>query len=244
MPRNLKLTVEYDGTDFVGWQFQLNGRSVQEEIQKSILRITGEEPDVIGAGRTDSGVHAVGQVAHCKIAKDTPVEEFRHSLNGVLPEDIVIRSIEVVPENFHARYSAVERKYKYFIAMDRSAVNRRYRWWTKYKLDITMMNRCAETIIGEHDFGSYCKSQSEVPHHRCKVKMAGWETDPDGLVFTISADRFLHGMVRALVGTMVNVGRGYTSEEEYSVILDAKDRTSAGFTAPPNGLFLWEIIYP
>ncbi len=241
--RTLKMTIEYDGTEFVGWQFQLNGRSVQDEIQKAFRQITGEKVDVVGAGRTDSGVHAIGQVAHCRITKEIPLPELQHSLNGVLPEDVVLRSIEEAPASFHARQSAIERKYKYFISKSRSAVNRKYQWWVKHKLDIELMKKCALQIHGEHDFGSFCKTQSDVLHHRCIVNSAEWEEGNSQIIFTISADRFLHGMVRALVGTMVNVGRGYTPLEEFSKIMEAKDRTAAGFAAPPQGLFLWEIIY-
>ncbi len=240
----LKLTLEYDGTDFVGWQFQLNGRSVQEEIIKAVRRITGQEADVVGAGRTDSGVHAKGQVAHLILADPGNLRDLRYSLNAVLPEDVVIRSLVEVPADFHARFSAKERIYKYFITTERSSIERRFAWWVKYQLDLPVMRTCTEILFGEHDFRSFCRAQAEVTHHRCIVSSAGWETEEGKLVFTISADRFLHGMVRTIVGTLVNVGRGYTSPGDFQGILEAKDRTAAGFAAPPHGLFLWEIVYP
>jgi tRNA pseudouridine38-40 synthase len=230
----LKLTIEYDGTDYVGWQIQENGRSVQSEIEHAFDRILGERHSVIGSGRTDAGVHARAQVAHCHVMTPVDLRELYHSLNSVLPEDIAITGIEEVPESFHARYSAVERRYKYFISEKRSPLHRRYDWWVKYALDIDLMNRCTDIIKGEHDFASFCRTKAEVNHHRCVVNSAIWTKDEY---------RFLHGMVRTLVGTLVDVGRGFLTSDDFLNILNERDRRSARMAAPPQGLFLWEVKY-
>jgi tRNA pseudouridine38-40 synthase len=239
----LKLTIEYDGTDFVGWQIQENGRSVQAEIEQALDRILRERHSVIGSGRTDAGVHARAQVAHCRVMMSVNIRELHHSLNSVLPDDIAITDIEEVPESFHARYSAVERRYKYFISEKRRPLYRRYDWWVKYALDIDLMNRCADIIKGEHDFASFCRTKAEVNHHCCVVSNAIWTKDDHRWIFDIAADRFLHGMVRTLVGTMVDVGRGFLSLEDFFSILNERDRRAARMAAPPQGLFLWEVKY-
>jgi tRNA pseudouridine38-40 synthase len=239
----LKLTIEYDGTDFVGWQIQENGRSVQGEIEHALDRILRERHSVIGSGRTDAGVHARAQVAHCRVTTSVDIRDLHHSLNSVLPEDIAITGIEEVPEGFHARYSAVERRYKYFISEKRSPLHRRYDWWVKFTLDIEQMNRCAGSIIGEHDFASFCRTKAEVNHHRCIVSTAIWSNNDSRYIFEIAADRFLHGMVRTLVGTMVDVGRGFLSSDDFLKILNERDRRAARMAAPPHGLFLWEVKY-
>ncbi len=241
--RALKLTIEYDGTDFVGWQIQQNGRSVQAEIERAFNQILQEQHSVIGSGRTDAGVHARAQVAHCHITASIDVRDLQHSLNSVLPEDVTMINIEEVPESFHARYSAVERRYKYFVSTQQSPLQRRYEWWVKYKMDLGQMNRCAELIRGDHDFASFCRTKSAVNHHRCMVKNAVWISDERRCIFDITADRFLHGMVRTLVGTMIDVGRAFISFEDFFHILEERDRRAARMTAPPQGLFLWEVKY-
>ncbi len=241
--KTLKLTIEYDGTDFVGWQIQENGRSVQAEIEHALDQILQERHSVVGSGRTDAGVHARGQVAHCRVTASVDVDSLCHSLNSVLPDDVAIIAIEEVPETFNARYSVVERRYKYFISTQRSPLQRRYEWWIKYKMDIDRMNRCAEIIQGEHDFASFCKTKSEVNNHICTVYYAAWIAEEHRFIFDITADRFLHGMVRTLVGTMVDVGRGFISVEDFLYILNERDRRAARMAAPPQGLFLWEVSY-
>jgi tRNA pseudouridine38-40 synthase len=241
--RNLKLTIEYDGTDFVGWQIQENGRSVQAEIERAFNQILQEHHSVIGAGRTDSGVHAHAQVAHCVISASMDIKDLCHSLNSVLPEDIAIVAIDEVPQSFHARYSVVERKYKYFVSTRRNPLERRFEWWVKYTLNIDSMNQCANAILGDHNFASFCRTKSQVHDHRCTVYNAFWIHDGHRFIFEITADRFLHGMVRTLVGTMVDVGRGFISYEDFLRILEERDRRAARMTAPPQGLFLWEVKY-
>ncbi|MGH2568342.1 MAG: tRNA pseudouridine(38-40) synthase TruA [Bacteroidota bacterium] len=241
--RNLKLILEYDGTNFVGWQVQPNGRSVQEELEKALMQIMREECKTNAAGRTDSGVHARGQVANFFAASSIDTKQLQKSLNGLLPDDIVVLKAEEVGQQFHARYSATARRYKFYIARRPSALLRNFSWQVGYDLDLSLMRRCAELVHGEHDFQSYCKVEAAVDHYRCIVRSATWQEVDATLVFEISANRFLHGMVRALVGTMVDVGRGYTSFDQFREILDARDRRTAGMAAPAKGLFLEEVYY-
>ncbi|MBI4428180.1 MAG: tRNA pseudouridine(38-40) synthase TruA [Ignavibacteriales bacterium] len=241
--QNVKLELEYDGSDFVGWQYQENGRSVQGELERALKQVLQEEVRVIGAGRTDAGVHARGQVANFRTAAGINEQSLIKSLNGVLPKDVAVLSVNRVDENFHSRYSAKARQYKYYIHLRATALSRKYCWSMSYKLDIAVMRECAKMIVGEHDFSSFCKSQSSVEHHRCTVLSSSWESRDSILEFEITANRFLHGMVRALVGTMVEIGRGYRHLEEFPQILNARDRARAGMAAPPHGLFLEHIIY-
>jgi tRNA pseudouridine38-40 synthase len=239
----IRMTLEYDGTDFVGWQFQTNGRSVQEEIEKALQQILQEKVRITGAGRTDAGVHARGQVASFSIEQDVDVESFRRSMNAVLPHDVVLREVRECPNDFHARNDAIRRRYKYVISQEPTAIHRKYCWQVFQKIDGEKLQTCAGMIQGEHDFQSFCKKGSDVEHYRCVVQLAEWTHDAPWFIFEITADRFLYGMVRALVGTMITIGRGHTPMDNFSKILKAKDRAMAGMSAPAKGLFLEEISY-
>jgi tRNA pseudouridine38-40 synthase len=239
---NLKLTVEYDGTEFVGWQFQKNGRSVQEEIERALSQISRTEIKIVGAGRTDAGVHARGQVAHGNIELTTDIKEFQKSVNAILPEDVVVRKMEIVNDGFHARYSAKRRRYRYFIRRYPTAIDRKYCWQLFQELDLGLLQLCAVEMLGEHEFRSFCK-ESDIDHYRCTVFKSQWIAAEDMLTYEIIANRFLHGMVRALVGTMVDVGRRHLEIDIFHRIFAAQDRSQAGMSAPAKGLFLEEIEY-
>ena len=241
--RNIKLILEYDGTVYVGWQRQENGKSIQGEIESVLRQILQENVNLIGAGRTDAGVHARGQVANFRTCSTLDAHEVKGGLNSLLPEDIVVRVIEEVPFDFHARYSAKEREYSYLIARTETALMRRYAWCVKYLLDIGLMQKAAAMLIGDIDFESFSKMNSDVDHHRCTVISTEWHEEPSWMHFTIRANRFLHGMVRALVGTMIDVGRGYISLDEFAAILEKKNRMDAGMSAPAKGLVLDRVIY-
>ncbi len=241
--RNLKLTLEYDGTDFVGWQTQTNGRSVQEEIAKVLQQVLQEKITLHGAGRTDSGVHAHGQVANFFTVSSLDVNLLRNALNGILPDDVCIHALEEVPEMFRARHDARSRVYRYLISLAPIAIGRRYQWFVKYSLDVDLMKSIALSIVGENDFESFCKYAADVEHYRCTVTKSEWSVTPNGLVYEVRANRFLHGMVRALVGTMVHIGRGHTPAAAFPEMMAAKDRTKAGMAAPAHGLYLEEVIY-
>jgi tRNA pseudouridine38-40 synthase len=239
----MKLLIEYDGTDYAGWQRQENARTIQGEIEDALRRITQQEVSLIGAGRTDAGVHARGQVANFQSGTRLPAPEIEHALNAMLPEDIVIRRAEEAPLDFHARYSARERCYSYSIRRVPSAMQRNFSWFVGYPLDVCLMEQSAAMLPSVREFGSFCKGQAEVDDYRCTVLSACWKEDGPSLVFVIRANRFLHGMVRSLVGTMVDVGRGYTTPGEFSSILSANDRREGGPNAPARGLTLESVRY-
>jgi tRNA pseudouridine38-40 synthase len=243
--RTIRLIIEYDGTDYVGWQFQTNGRSVQEEVEKAIKQIFQSDIRVTGGGRTDAGVHARGQVASFILEQDIEIEvdQFAKSMNSVLPHSIVVRDAAEVAMGFNARYDAKNRRYAYFISQEPTSIQRNFCWQIYQKLDVELMQKCAQQITGEHSFRSFCKVDTDLHQHSCTISSAEWKEKDRSLIFEITANRFLHGMVRTLVGTMVNVGRGHTKIEEFAAILEARDRSMAGMSAPAKGLFLEEILY-
>ena len=244
--RNLKLTVEYDGTDFSGWQVQPGMRTVQGDLEAALADLVGEETRITGAGRTDAGVHALGQVASVATSLTLPVERIAGALNARLARDVRIPEVVDVPMEFHARFGAISRSYVYLIGGSESAIWRRNRWFVSAELDRAAMRGALETLEGEHDFSSFCLVGSEPDHHRCRVTGISLECGVDfgGMtVVRISANRFLRGMVRSVVGTLVEVGRGKTAPTEFEEILEARDRGAAGPTAPPHGLYLEEVRY-
>lgn len=241
--RNIKLVLEYEGTNYVGWQQQENGRTIQGELKSVLEQILQEHINLVGAGRTDAGVHARGQVANFRTESKVEPEQIKGGLNGLLADDIVIHSVEEVPLDFHARHSAKERVYVYQISVTPLALERHFYWHVKYSLDIDAMERAAHSIIGTHDFESFCKADTETNHYRCNVTLSTWTLREAKLNYEIHADRFLHGMVRSLVGTIVDVGRGYTTLEEFEKICGRKNRKEAGMSAPARGLVLERVIY-
>ena len=235
--RNIRLLVEYDGTAYAGWQRQENGRSIQGEIESAAAQVLRETVNVAGAGRTDAGVHARGQVASFTTSAVLEPSRIARGLTAVLPDDIVIRLAEEAAPGFHARFSAKGRRYSYLITAAPTALLRRYSWHVTHTLDASLLDAAAAAIRGERDFKSFCRAGADVEHHRCTVAEAAWTRDGDLYRFDIRADRFLHGMVRALVGTMVEIARGYRGPDELPAIL------AAGAAAPPCGLVLEEVYY-
>jgi tRNA pseudouridine38-40 synthase len=241
--RNIKLLLEYDGTDFVGWQIQDNGRSVQGELEHALGEVTQAEVRVIGAGRTDAGVHARGQVAHFHTASDLSAEQLKRGANALIGEDVRVLDAQEVPLEFHARYSARRRSYLYVIVRQSHPLLRRTSWLVGYPMEKGLLDRCSRELLGQKDFRSFCKNGESNDNTVCTVLNAAWAEEGEILRFEISADRFVHGMVRALVGTMVDVARGYLDFEEFLEIIVAKDRTRAGTNAPPQGLVLETVLY-
>lgn len=241
--RNIKLVLEYDGTCFHGWQFQPGLRTVQGEIQSALKTIFSNDINVNAAGRTDTGVHARGQVANFLIDHLMPVNTIIAALNGNLPRDIRIISAAEVDETFHARYSAIKRHYSYTISRREKAIDRYYVWCYKPDLDVLKMQRASNFLLGEHDFEAFCQADENAKHYRCFVEEIRWEQNDELLLLNIIANRFLHNMVRIIVGTMINVGRGYTSIDQIPLILDARDRNKAGPTVPAKGLCLEKVYY-
>ena len=243
MQKNIKLKIEYDGTNFSGWQIQPKKRTVQEEIEKKLEKILGSKTKLVGAGRTDAGVHALGQVANFKTTSELSLDEVKNALNSLLSDDIVIKDIKEVDLNFNARYSAKSKVYQYRIYSCKTALYKNYVWEVEYDLRIKKMKEATETIIGEHDFSALCVAKCSKENNYCKVIKALWKKTKKELLFEIEADRFLHSMVRTLVGTLVDVGRGYFNVSDFNKILDSKDRKKAGMNAPAKGLYLVKVNY-
>jgi tRNA pseudouridine38-40 synthase len=243
--RTLKLLLEYDGTGFSGWQVQPGKRTIQGDIEKVLAKLLGEKVTLIGAGRTDAGVHAKGQVASFQTRSQRSPEVILRALNAGGDRDIAVREVVDLGEDseFHARFSAKSRIYEYRIIPGRSPLRRRYAWEVTYSLDLARMKQAAKFLVGKHDFTSFSSARAEAKTRICIVKNAGWHEEREGLVFRIEADRFLQAMVRSLVGTMVDIGRGRFKPGDMRRILMARDRSLAGKTAPAHGLCLMEVKY-
>ncbi|HHJ53765.1 MAG TPA: tRNA pseudouridine(38-40) synthase TruA [Caldithrix abyssi] len=238
----IKLILEYDGSEYFGWQIQIGQITVQEKLEQALGIFFKQPIRVVAAGRTDTGVHARNQVVHFD-APDVNVYRLKRALNGLLPDDIVVKQASVVDENFHARFSARARSYSYTIATNHTAINRKFVWTLFYPLNLTLMQRGAERISGFSDFQAFCKVKSEVRHYRCTVYESRWQAEAERLIFRITADRFLHGMVRALVGTLVELGRGKITLADLDQIYQKRDRTLVPLTAPASGLVLENVFY-
>jgi tRNA pseudouridine38-40 synthase len=244
--RNIKLTIEYDGTAYHGWQIQPGLETIQGVMKERIARITREKVNLIAAGRTDAGVHALAQVANFHTENAIDLASLQRGLNSLLPSDIVIKSIEEVDERFHARFSARSKVYEYHILNQPypSALLRNYAWFIHHELDRAAMERCGRLLIGSHDFSSFRASGDESRHSIREVFRLEIERRKDNLlIVTIEANAFLREMVRSIAGTLMDVGRGKTSLAEFDNIFQARDRRRAGMTAPAQGLFLVEVKY-
>jgi tRNA pseudouridine38-40 synthase len=242
---NIKLTIEYDGTNYIGWQKQENGNSIQQEIERAINLITGEEVNLIGSGRTDSGVHAKGQVANFITKAKIPANKFKFAINSKLPDDIVIIDSEKVDESFHSRYDAIGKKYKYLIydSPIRSPLYRNFVYHLPYPLDYKEMEKAIKFFIGTHDFRSFMASSSSVKTTIRTINDAFLFKENDLIVFSIEGNGFLYNMVRIIVGTLVDIGRGKINSSSIPNIISSKNRKAAGHTAPPQGLYLEKVYY-
>ena len=244
--RNIKLLIEYDGTNYLGWQVQPKGPTIQGVLEEKLGLLTGEPIQLFGSGRTDSGVHAFGQVAHFKTQSQMDIRSMQRALNSLLPPDIVIQKIEEVDEDFHARKHSKSKVYEYRILNRnlRSAFHRGYVWHIPQKLNLKEMKKATQCLIGEHDFSAFRTVGSPTRTAVRRVIRAEWKRGRDGLIrFEIEANGFLKQMVRSIVGTLVEVGKGKMNSEEFRKILESKDRRKAGPTAPAQGLFLKEVKY-
>jgi len=237
------LLIEYDGTNYAGWQIQKNQRTIQGEIEHSLGIIFNKKIRITGAGRTDSGVHAKGQVAHFDLTPTINPEKLKRSLNGLLPHDIRIKSIFNQKDDFHARFDAIKRVYIYNICRLPVALLRHCCWYLSCGLNVEAMQSASEKIIGRHNFQSFCRTKSEVDNHFCTITKAEWQKKDEILVFEIHADRFLHGMVRSLVGTITDIGRAKLKESDILKILNSMDRRKASQAAPAKGLILEGVYY-
>ena len=241
----IKLILEYDGTGYAGWQRQADQPTIQEAVETAILGVTQINASVVGAGRTDAGVHALGQVASFRIERAMTPREWTRALNAHLPKSIVVRSAALMPDIFHARYSAKGKLYEYRILNrpERPAVGRDYCWHIHQPLDDAVMNQAGLTLIGSHDFSSFQTQPTDNEDPVCGLQRFTVFREGDRLRIEAYADRFLKQMIRSIVGTLVEIGLGKRTPESLRTILKARDRAVAGKTAPPQGLFLARVDY-
>ncbi len=248
--RNIKLEVEYRGTAYSGWQVQKNGATIQGELLKAIHQITGQDVNLIGAGRTDAGVHALGQVANFHIDHRLEPERYAEAMNFYLPDDIRVKhSSEAAPE-FHARFGATARRYRYLVSPEPSALYRDLRCHYRGALDDRLLQEAAKVVVGEHDFAPFCVVASRKEDNRCRVSFSRWRRIGPLLAYEIRANRFLHSMVRSLVGAMLNLATVNQDQNRLNLTLDAfSDIITApmekrvAFTADACGLYLVKVIY-
>lgn len=244
------VTFSYDGTHYHGWQIQPNGVSVQEKLQWALATLLREEINVTGAGRTDAGVHARMMVAHFdteatfEAEAGINCEQLVYKLNRLLPQDIAVERAEPVSDDMHARFSATSRTYHYYIHTRKDPFQRAYSCEIHYQLDFDKMNEAGRILLEYKDFGAFCKAGADVKTTLCTVTKAEWkQTSPTTWYFEITANRFLRNMVRAVVGTLVDVGRGRLSLADFRKVIEGKQRSDAGESMPGNALFLEKIVY-
>ena len=242
--RNIKITIQYNGKNYCGWQKQNNSPGIQGTIEKAIFDITREEVKITGSGRTDAGVHALGQVANFKINSQIPVDRIPNALNAKLPKDISIVKAEEVDEDFHSRYSAKKKTYRYQIynSLYRSPIYADISYPVKYDLDIDKMKKEAKSLIGTYDFKGFMSSGSSVIDTVRTIYNIEVSKSEDLIIIEIEGNGFLYNMVRIIAGTLVDIGRGRITEK-MSTIIESKSRSMAGHTAPAHGLFLKKVDY-
>jgi len=240
------LEIAYDGTGYHGWQVQDNAVSVQQKLNEALHQILRYPIETIGAGRTDTGVHAKQLFIHLDIPKDRIQDEsrFLHSLNSLLPPDIAANRIFSVDNKAHARFDATERAYEYHIHFRKNPFLIHKSWQLRELPDVAIMNNAATFLIGTQDFACFSKSHTQVYTNICTVTQAYWQKTDDGLVFHITANRFLRNMVRAIVGTLLDIGLQKKTPESIMDIISSMDRSKAGFSVPAHGLYLTKIVYP
>ena len=241
------LKLAYNGQNYSGWQIQKNENTVQAEINKAMSTIFKEDINIVGCGRTDSGVHARNFYAHFDLSvelSNIDIQKSINSLNGILPKDIVIDDIISVDQKANARFDATTRTYKYYIVQKKDPFMDQYAYIYFVDLDFELMNKAAEVLFEYKDFTSFSKVKTQTKTNNCKISHALWEKSGNTLVFTITADRFLRNMVRAIVGTLIDVGKHKIDIDQFRSIVELKDRSEAGFSVPAHGLFLHSIKYP
>jgi len=244
--RNIKITIEYDGKNFAGWQTQPNKTSIQGEIIKAIKEITGEDVELNASGRTDAGVHAIGQVANFKTESNIDVEKFPYAINSKLPNSIIVKKAEEVEERFHARYNCKGKTYRYIINTSEfpSALNRYREFHISQKIDFERMKTAIRFFEGTHDFKGFKSSGGNLKKTTVRtITKAEIKKDGSRIIIELSGDGFLYNMVRIISGTILDVGLGKINENDIPKIIESGDRTLAGKTLPPHGLYLVEVYY-
>jgi len=240
---NIRLVIGYDGGAYSGWQYQPRQRTIQGELQKAIERLTSRKVTLTAAGRTDTGVHAAGQVANFNIVHDLPVQKYREGLNFYLPDDILVYSADEAPSEFNARYDAIWREYHYHIGLEPSALNRHRCWTVGGKLDETILTWAADGILGRNDFSAFCVARSLKKSNSCVIYKSRWRRTENGFRFEIAADRYLHSMIRYLVGMMVGLAQGEFSRRQFRAAVLGNRGQAAKKPAPAQGLCLAKVMY-
>lgn len=238
------IELSYNGKAYHGWQNQPNAISVQEVVEDALSKLLQTKIDVVGAGRTDAGVHAEQLFAHFDFDESIDSEKLIFKLNSFLPKDISVQRIFVVKADAHARFDALSRTYNYKISLKKDVFNSDGSYYLKHQLDIDKMNEAAKILFDYRNFKCFSRSNTDVKTYHCTIMMAEWRSQNNQLIFTIKADRFLRNMVRAIVGTILDVGLGKTTIEEFHGIIKSEDRTKAGASVPAHGLYLSIIEYP
>ncbi len=238
------INLAYNGSAYHGWQIQPNATSVQQILEDKLQIALQETISVVGAGRTDAGVHAKQLYAHFDTEQTLNLQEFAFKVNKLLPKDIAVNAVEKVPPNAHARFDASARTYKYFINTAKNPFTTDFAYYKKNALDVAAMNQAAKILLDYKDFKCFSKSRTDVKTYNCSIQFAQWEKHGTQLVFCIKADRFLRNMVRAIVGTLLQVGEKKLAPADMHKIIKSRDRGKAGTSVAAKGLFLWEIEYP
>ncbi len=239
------ITLSYDGTNYHGWQIQPNGSSVQETLEQALTTLLREETSVVGAGRTDAGVHALKMIAHFDTEQQVDCQRLADKLNRILPPDIAVQCVQPVCDDAHARFSATSRTYHYYVSTAKDPFSRHRAMRLFHAPDFERMNEAACRLFGYTDFTSFSKLHTDVATNNCRIMQARWEQVSEyEWRFVIQADRFLRNMVRAVVGTLLEVGRGKMSVGEFCRVIEKKDRCSAGTSVPGHALFLVDVTYP
>ena len=237
------IELSYDGTPFVGWQRQPEGDSVQSCLEDAFAILFRKPLSIVGAGRTDAGVHAHQLFAHVDLDEHID-QDLTFRLNKLLPKEIAIRNIVAVTQDAHARFDAISRTYEYHISKNKNAFENDLHYFFKKSLDLELMNQASKIIISHQDFKCFSKSNSDVKTYICNISQAYWKNSTQGYVFTISSSRFLRNMVRAIVGTLVEIGLKKKTLENLEYIIKSRERSLAGYSVPAKGLFLTEVLYP
>ncbi|HEY8936454.1 MAG TPA: tRNA pseudouridine(38-40) synthase TruA [Cyclobacteriaceae bacterium] len=236
--------IVYQGKNYNGWQSQPNANGIQTVVEKALSKLLQIETKAVCSGRTDTGVHCEQQYFHADIEKEFDFDQMILKLNIYLPKDIAIKSIRRVKDDASARYDAIERSYRYQITKLKNPFLEELAWHYFKEVNIQTMNKAAALLVGEHDFECFSKVKTDVNHFLCTIKKAEWHEEGPMMFFTITANRFLRGMVRSIVGTLLDVGTGKTSMKEFQAIIHSKDRKRAGVNVPPQGLYLTKVKYP
>ena len=236
--------ISYNGTHYHGWQSQTNAIGVQQVVEEIFEKLFRSKIEIVGSGRTDTGVHCIKQFFHADFERELDLAVIQLKLNSFLPKSISINGIRKVKPDAHARYSAIERAYEYRITRVKNPFYQDYAYLFFKDLNIQTMNKAAALLVGEHDFQCFSKVNTDVNHFICNLKKAKWKNANDLLVFNIVANRFLRSMVRSIVGTLLDVGTGKTSLEEFQQIMKSKDRKKAGMNVPALGLYFLDVKYP